>query len=134
MSINFSQGGFMQRPRYEDEIMKQIGVVLYWLSAGDRVNATNSYNALVTMLYGIPKIDLKDFQDDIKRIDKQFEAEYNKKYDLYLAECARSICPDVIEPPTKDMPLELIMLKNQEILKTLGNNGLTLTSKNLTHM
>jgi len=134
MSINFSQGGFMQRPRYEDEIMKQIGVVLYWLSSGDRVNATNSYNALVTMLYGIPKIDLKDFQTDIKRIDKQFEEEYDKKYLLYLQDCEKSICPDVIEPPSDEMPLELIMLKNQEILKTLGDNGLTLTSKNLTHM
>lgn len=134
MSINFSQGGFMQRPRYEDEIMKQIGVVLYWLSAGDLVNSTNSYNALVTMLYGIPKIDLKDFQDTIKKIDKEFMTEYDKKYVVYLETRAGSICPDVVEPPNKNMPLKLIMRKNQEILKTLGINGLTLTSKNLTHM
>jgi len=129
-----AKGGFIQRIRFEDKIMEQIGTLLSDLSYGDTKSANNSFESLECMLYGIPKIDLKDYDLQIKIIKDEFQLIYDKKMIEYKEECKGAQVPDVIDIPSKQLPIDSIRGKTKIILKTFAENGITLTSKNLTHM
>ncbi len=129
-----NRGGFIQRIRFEDKVLELIATCNTAFAEGDRKIFDNAVSALHSSLYAIPDVQgLDDLEDEIELIEQSLKKTYDEKMILYKEECAKAQCPDVITKPKLIMRLTHIDAKYREILRTLGKNNITLTSKNVVH-
>lgn len=127
--------GFIQRIRFEDKVLEMIAKCNEAFAVGDRKFQDSCVSALHSLLYAIPEVKgLTDLEDEIVLLETKAKKDYDEKMIVYNKKCKAAMCPDVIDKPVLKFNTNLIDLKYREILNCLAKNGLTLTSKNITHL
>lgn len=130
--MSLESRGFIQRIKFEDKVLEQIGKCNEAFNEGDRRFIDNSVASLENLLYAIPDPKgMESFKDELELLETVYKKRYETKMVDYRKKCDISQCPDVITKPSKKIPLDILGLKYREILNVLAVNGLTLTSKNL---
>ena len=133
--LTLENRGFIQRIKFEDKVLEQIGRCNDVFGEGDRRIIDNSVGALENLLYAIPDPKgMENYKDELELLEQTYKKRYETKMVDYRKRCSVAQCPDVINKPSKKIPLDILGLKYREILNILAVNGLTLTSKNLTHL
>lgn len=135
MSVRPFQSGFLQRLKYEDEVLKQVANVVETFNSGILVDIMNSVDSLEDLIDGIPEPEgLKEYQEDMNKLSREFEKSYAVKLSDWEEEVRDIGCPDVIDKPRKIPDLLYFRRKKRLILRLLAQNKLTILPKNIQHL
>ena len=106
---DYSNAGFADRFKigFKDQIQLQMKVCIESVSSNEIKlirPAIIAFQLLIT-----PKISDSIYIENIEFLTKKWETEYNIKYEKYLNEVKAASCPDVIDKPIKDMPIDYML-------------------------
>lgn len=123
MSFKHFQGSFVQRPTIETIYQEVFSKICMSFINGNLDSIQRSIEQFEDMV--IPIAD-KEYFEDLKKLEDEYNKEFNERNNLYLKQVQKALCPDVIvkpDPRSKDY----FRKKQRLLIDVLKRRGLWLT-------